>query len=637
MERGRFLWISLVVALFALNGMVFGADGWTEKKLIASDSDRANQFGNSVSIFRKQAIVGAYYDDQYGRGSGAAYVFEESRGEWNEEAKLLSSDEESHIYFGRSVSIYKNQAIVGAYGDNDNGLASGSAHIFEKIEGTWTEVAKLTASDGARWDYFGISVSIYEKSAVVGASENLGAGSGYERTGAAYIFEKIGGTWTEVAKLTASDGAWNDYFGCSVSMYENRIIVGAFSDDDDVENSGAAYIFEKFGGKWTEVAKLTASDGRANYRFGNSVSTYGEKVVVGTIGDVDNPSNSAYVFEKSGGVWNEVAKLTAGDASKRDRFGCSVSIFRSQAVVGTCPLDERPGAAYIFNKKGDAWVQYDKLTAGNGAVEDRFGVSVSMSPEQVIVGAPTDSSVGFRFGSAYIFKKNILSPVSGSIGVVDIAENCTAFYNNGSWCFNQHGTGAHAPGGGICSSDDTYSWDLNLDYPYFDFDDRKPVYSVASGQVAQNYAGCTNAGGTCGQVLVEHENGEGWSGYLHLDNIHVSTGQYVTENQILGYLSDTCSENNHLHFVFYNGQNLYGGLVSSDAHICERIVIMDENEKNCNNDPTCENHIQEGIDMADDCAVIKVHGGEYHENITIEKDIVAELFDDAPVVLDGAR
>jgi len=149
------------------------------------------------------------------------------------------------LFFGFSVSISGDQAIVGFFGDDDNGGNSGSALIFEKLAGTWIQVAKLTASDGVMGDQFGESVSISGDQAVVGAKFNDLSGSISSNFGSAYIFVKGDGTWPQSLKLTASDGAAQDRFGNSVSISGNQALVAAVFDDDNGSNSGSAYIFVK--------------------------------------------------------------------------------------------------------------------------------------------------------------------------------------------------------------------------------------------------------------------------------------------------------------------------------------------------------------------------------------------------------
>jgi hypothetical protein len=167
-------------------------------------------------------------------------VFEKAGGTWSQVAKLTASDGIAEDFFGRAVSIAGSTVIVGAYGDDDRGGESGSAYVFEKAGGAWTQAAKLTASDGAAGDNFGNAISMSDSTAIIGAYADDDMG---DNSGSAYVLEKRGGTWGQVAKLTASDGSTWDNFGKSLAVSDATAIVGAFGDDDAGSNSGAAYIF----------------------------------------------------------------------------------------------------------------------------------------------------------------------------------------------------------------------------------------------------------------------------------------------------------------------------------------------------------------------------------------------------------
>ena len=166
--------------------------------------------------------------------------------------KLLASDGAAVDRFGYSVSISGDQLVVGAYEDDDNGTNSGSAYVYEKVGGVWTNEQKLTASDGADYWGFGVSVSVSGDYMVVGATAAFGGGF---NPGSAYVYEKVGGVWTNEQKLTASDGAAGDQFGRSVSISGDQLVVGT--------SSGSVYVYQKdVNGNWGAEQKLTAKSGR---------------------------------------------------------------------------------------------------------------------------------------------------------------------------------------------------------------------------------------------------------------------------------------------------------------------------------------------------------------------------------------
>jgi hypothetical protein len=156
-------------------------------------------------------------------------------------AKLLADDGAADDFFGWSVSVSGDTAVVGASRDGDDGPFSGSACVFTRNGSVWTQQDKLTASDAALGDQFGDSVAVSVDTAVVGALGNDDHGAD---SGSAYVFTRSGSSWTEQAKVTATDGAADDYFGCSVALSGDTVVVGADWDDDNGEDSGSAYIFD---------------------------------------------------------------------------------------------------------------------------------------------------------------------------------------------------------------------------------------------------------------------------------------------------------------------------------------------------------------------------------------------------------
>jgi len=379
----------------------FECDIENEKKLKASDFDYNDHFGESVSIDGDYTIIGTYGDDDNGSSSGSAYIFYKGI----EQVKLIASDADTNDQFGKSVSISGDYVIVSAFNNDDDGSNSGSAYIFYRVGSTWTEQAKLVASDPAAYDNFGNSVSIFGDYAIVGSKGDDDGGSS---SGSAYIFYRTGSTWNEQAKLVASDPAAYDNFGTSVSIFGDYAIIGANGDDGYI---GAAYIFYRTGSTWNEQAKLVASDPVSGDQVGYSVSISGNYAIVGAYGNDDGGSNAgaAYIFVRSGSSWSEQAKLVASDAAASDFFGWSVSIDGDSAFIGAYGNDDdgsNSGSAYIFVRNNSSWNEELKLTAFDGTGSSKFGFSVDVSGKQFIVGANADSEGETFSGSAYLYSIN---------------------------------------------------------------------------------------------------------------------------------------------------------------------------------------------------------------------------------------
>jgi hypothetical protein len=359
-----------------------GATWYQQAELSASDAAAFDVLGASVSISGSTVVAGAPFKNS---DTGAAYVFVLP----SQQAELTASDGVSGDNLGVSVSVSGSIAVVGAYSKNSN---TGAAYVFVRSGTTWTQQAKLTASDAALGDSFGISVAVSTSIAVVGAAlKNSG-------TGAAYVFVLSGTTWTQQAKLTASDGVSNDYFGYSVAVSGTTAVVGAV-----IKNSGtgAAYVFVQSGTIWSQQAKLTASDGAANDLFGDSVAVSGSTAVVGARQNVS--TGAAYVFVRSGTTWSQQAKLTASDGAPLDNFGIWVAVSGSTTVVGAFGKNSNTGAAYVFVRSGTTWFPQAELTASDGVSGDIFGVSVALSGSTAVVGAYGKNS---NTGAAYVFVRS---------------------------------------------------------------------------------------------------------------------------------------------------------------------------------------------------------------------------------------
>ena len=380
-------------------------------KLLAEDGEQYDWFGISAAISGDTAIVGAYQDDDNGSQSGSAYLFNTTTGK--QIIKLLPNDGAPGDKFGRSVAIRNSPgvkiAIVGALFDDDNGVDSGSAYLFDVTTGQ--QISKLLPNDGAADDRFGYSVAISGGTAIVGAVGDDDNGSW---SGSAYLFD-IGDPRNpvQIAKLLACDGSSSEFFGHSVAISSNTAIVGVWAHYHHGVDTGAVYVYDVATG--TQMAELLADDGMYADAFGKSVAISGapgsETAIVGAIGDDDNGqwSGSAYLFDLSDPKNPlQVAKLLPDDGTPGDQFGESVAISGTIGIVGADIDDENgesSGSAYLFDTvKG---VQLAKLLPGDGAAGDRFGYRVAVSGppgmEIAIVGAFFDDDNGASSGSAYLF------------------------------------------------------------------------------------------------------------------------------------------------------------------------------------------------------------------------------------------
>jgi hypothetical protein len=330
-----------------------------------------------------------------GEIGNSSFVYSEAATIASTRIKIKSSDNNVQDFFGDAVAVGNGRIVVGAHYANVGANADqGSAYIYD-LDGT--NETKITASDGAASDFFGVSVAVGNGRIVVGAHRDDDNGSS---SGSAYIFDLNG---TQLAKITASDGAAGDEFGGRVDVGSGRIVVGARKDDS---SQGSAYIFDLDG---TQLAKITAPDGAAGDTFGNAVAVGCGRIVVGA--SLESSSGSVYVFDLDGNYLFKIFRYGSGG----DSFGGSVAVGNGRIVIGSYGDDDNgsnSGSAYIYDLDGDF---IHKITASDGAANDGFG-SVAISSNRIVVGAYDDDDNGSASGSAYIFDldgnqlENIIDP-----------------------------------------------------------------------------------------------------------------------------------------------------------------------------------------------------------------------------------
>ncbi len=404
---------ALIGAAFRSSAYVFERQGngsWLEVALLTPGiPGEGVRLGNAASLDGHRALVGATED--LVQGNGEAYIFErQSDGSWAEAARLMASDGEASDRFGRAVSVSADRALVGS-GSGD----TGAAYIFERQgDGSWMEITKLTPGDVVMSGNFARSVALEGDRAVIGGDYS------------AYLFERqIDGSWLELQKIVPLSNDSNDGFGSfnSISLDGDRILISAPGDDDNGADSGAAFVFERQGdGTWKEVEKILASDGAPDDFFGSSVSLDGDRALIGARGDDDKGagSGSAYVFKReSNGRWLEIGKLTASDGAPDDEFGFAASLSGEEALIGAIQFNFRPGTAYIYDLSPRVTnftlidAETDQPIPGFNPIPQNAVLNIRQLPRLMNVRANTlgdVESVAFGFAGKDVFRVENVPP-----------------------------------------------------------------------------------------------------------------------------------------------------------------------------------------------------------------------------------
>jgi hypothetical protein len=473
--------------------------------LKASNTGSGHAFGYSVAISGDTVVVGANFEYSSTTGvnstpndlapaSGAVYVFTRSGGVWSQQAYLKASNTGALDHFGESVAISGDTVVVGAPREassttgvnstpNDSASQSGAAYVFIRSGGVWSQQAYLKPSNTESNDQFGWSVAISGDTIVVGAFGEDSSTTGVNSTpnnaasgsGAAYVFTRSGGVWSQQAYLKSSNTGINDLFGISVAISGDSIVVGANGEDssttgvnstptDTAGDSGAAYVFSRSFGVWSQQAYLKASNTGANDQFGVSVAISGDSIVVGANGEDSSttgvnsaPNDSApdagaaYVFTRSAGVWLLEAYLKASNTEGSDSFGRSVAISGDTGVVGayledssttgvnSLPIDldssADSGAAYIFTRSGGVWSQQAYLKPFNTGCDDEFGTSVAVSGDNIVVGAYLEDSSTTGVNST----PDELATFAGAAYIFQVQPSRIGTFTSGVWALDLNG------------------------------------------------------------------------------------------------------------------------------------------------------------------------------------------------------
>ncbi len=427
-----------------------------QQKLLAADGGTRDFLGQSVALSGNTVAVGARGEGPgVDANQGAVYVFTRNGTVWTQQQKITANDAADGDYFGWSVGLDGDTLVVGAMQDDIAGnIDQGSAYIFSRSNGVWTQQQKLYITSGDYYDYFGRAVAISGDTVVVGSPGD--DRTYYTSAGSAYVYKRYGATWALEDKLAANDAASYDVFGNAVAISGDTVVVSAVGDDIGTNDAqGSAYVFTRNGVSWTQQQKLTSNIGYFLDHFGQSVAISGNTVVVGayTSGVTQFSQGVAYVFTRNGAVWTQQQKLIANDAGEYDYFGGAVAISGNALVVGaygdTINGQETQGSLYVFTRNGSTWTQQQKLIASDGAWNDFFAVGVAMSSDTIVAGAlGDDTGANDSQGSAYVFSTPppcptlTFSPASLPNGAIGAAyqQAVTVSGGTGPYTFSLGGT-----------------------------------------------------------------------------------------------------------------------------------------------------------------------------------------------------
>ncbi len=399
----KLFYLSLLgLVILSLSTAVFAQTVAETHKVIPTAVATDDQFGFSVAVSGSTVVAGARFDEDLGREAGAAYQVDANAG--TVLRKLLAVDRASdneilgnrEDFFGESVAVEDNVAVIGAALKSQGGENSGAVYLYNMTTGNLiTRLLPFSPiNDDTSFNFYGFSVGISDNYIVVGAPGDVeGANGG---GGAAYIYRAS--NRQVVSKIFAGDPDFADNFGRRVAVSNRTAVISSPFDDDRGVDSGSVYLFNAATAQ--QQRKITANDGAADDLFGLSVAINDQVLAVGAPFDDDHGASSGAVYLFNATTGQQISKITAADGQAGARFGDAVDIDGATLLVGA-PLDNGVGAAYLFEIA--TATQQAKLVASDGQAGDGFGGSVSISGSNVVIGAVGDDDNGSLAGSIYLF------------------------------------------------------------------------------------------------------------------------------------------------------------------------------------------------------------------------------------------
>lgn len=440
----------LVLSHLILIGPGF-SQNWTQISKVTSNERGLNdQFGFSVAVSGDFAIAGCHRDDEDENGAntltdaGAAYIFRREGCSWVMHQKIVASDRKQERYFGTQVAISGDYAFVGTYyeDEDENGNNplpnAGALYVFKNTNGTWTQVQKIVPPVRAEQDLFSYDFETSGDLLVIGTyaeDEDENESNYILSAGSAYVYKNIGGVWTFQQKLVASDRGPINYFGFTVDVQENTIMVGAYNDPKDenganpVFSAGSVYFFTFNGTQWVQTQKLVSYERASSNWFGNRVKLSGDYAFVGTPREAEDANGmntmpfagAVYVLRKTGGIWTHHQKLAAPDRAVQDFFGNNLAADGDHLLISAYREDEDStgqntlmdaGSAYLYKNISGSWQLVQKMHASDRGAGDFYSLRLDIDGDYMMISSSLDDedSNGLNTiensGSAYFYHNN---------------------------------------------------------------------------------------------------------------------------------------------------------------------------------------------------------------------------------------
>ena len=365
-------------------------------------------FGVSVDLSGDTAVSGAMGAQGDAVASGAALVYVRDGASWIRQATLFDPAAAANAYFGHAVAIDGDTIVVGAPGGPTQ-YGPGSAYVYVRSNGAWSLQQHIFAADGSMLDQFGYSVALSGDTLLIGAPSDS-PGTPYGQ-GSAYVYTRTNGIWSQQAKFTETTPTIAHYFGSRVALQGDTALVGASAAN---AYRGVVEVFVRNEGQWSRQARLVAADGEAGDQFGAAIAIHGDTAAIGAfLDDVDGQQwkGSTHVFSRSNGEWTLQQQLLLDDSGEMPQFGLGVDMDADDLLIGArYETIETPdqGAVVHYRRDGGLWVRQQKFGASDGTSYDAFGHALALSGDHIIVGAYTEEPngmPGLYAGAIYLYRQ----------------------------------------------------------------------------------------------------------------------------------------------------------------------------------------------------------------------------------------